>query len=78
VHRNRLVAYVVFEKLDTAGIEDPVADWGLILAQVPELTARVLHTMTQKGEAEYSGYTASLFKNATKTEHLAKSTIEGP
>lgn len=48
----------------------------LILAQVPELTVNALHTMTEKGEAEYGGYTASLFKNATKTEHLAKMTIE--
>lgn len=76
VHGNRLVAHVVFAKLDSAGIEDPAADWALVLAQIPDLTARVLHTMTQKGEAEYGGYTASLFKNATKTEHLAKLTIE--
>lgn len=76
VHGNRLVAHVVFAKLDSAGIEDPAADWGLVLAQVPELTAKALHTMTEKGEAEYGGYTASLFKNATKTEHLAKMTIE--
>lgn len=76
VHGNRLVVHVVFAKLDSAGFEDPATDWDLALAQVPELTAKALHTMTEKGEAEYSGYTASLFKNATKTEHLAKMTIE--
>ncbi|MFE1591736.1 hypothetical protein [Nocardia sp. NPDC058705] len=43
---------------------------------MPELTVNALHTMTEKGEAEYGGYTVSLFKNATKTEHLAKMTIE--
>lgn len=32
--------------------------------------------MTQKGEAICGGYTASLFQNATKAEHLAAETIE--
>ncbi len=76
VHGNRLVGHVVFAKLASAGFEDPATDWGLALAQVPALTAKALHTMTEKGEAEYGGYTASLFKNATKTEHLAKMTVE--
>lgn len=76
VHGNRLVAHIVFAKSDSAGIEYPGADWGLVLSRVPGLTAKVLHTMTEKGEAAYGGYTASLFKNATKTEHLAKLAIE--
>lgn len=76
VHGNRLVAHVVFAKLGSAEIDDPAASWGLVLAQVPDLTAKALHTMTKNGEAEYGGYTASLFKNATKTEDLAKVTIE--
>jgi hypothetical protein len=76
VHGNRLVAHVVFAELDLSEIENPVADWDLVIARVPDLTAKILHIMTQKGESEYSGYTASLFKNATKTDHLAALTIE--
>jgi hypothetical protein len=32
--------------------------------------------LKDKGEAEYGGYTASLFKNATKTDRLATLTID--
>jgi hypothetical protein len=76
VHGNRLIAHVVFAKLDLAGIEDHTADWAPTLAQAAESTARVLHAMKDIGEAEYGGYTASLFKNATKTGRLATLTLE--
>jgi hypothetical protein len=58
------------------GIQDHAADWAPTLAQATDLTAKVLHTLKDKGEAEYGGYTASLFKNATKTDRLAKLTID--
>ncbi|OBC01140.1 hypothetical protein A5788_10780 [Gordonia sp. 852002-50816_SCH5313054-c] len=76
VHGNRLVAHVVFAKLDLSGIEDPATDWNTILDRAADLTTNVLDTITKNGEDEYGGYTASLFKNATKTEHLATQAIE--
>ncbi|OBH08177.1 hypothetical protein A9X04_23720 [Mycobacterium sp. E3247] len=76
VHGNRLIAHVVFARLDLTGIEDHTADWAPMLARATGLTAEVLRTMKNKGEAEYGGYTASLFKNATKTDRLATLTIE--
>jgi hypothetical protein len=76
VHGNRLIAHMVFAQLDLAGIQDHAADWAPTLAQATELTAKVLHTMKDKGEAEYGGYTASLFKNASKTDRLATLTID--
>lgn len=76
VHGNRLIAHVVFAQLGLTGIEDHAADWAPTLAQAAELTARVLHMMQGIGEAEYGGYTASLFKNVTKTDRLATLTLE--
>lgn len=76
VHGNRLIAHMVFAQLDLTGIQDHAADWAPTLVQATELTAKVLHTLKDKGEAEYGGYTASLFKNATKTDRLAKLTID--
>lgn len=76
VHGNRLVAHIVFARLDLSGIEDPATDWDLVVSQVPELAAKVLATITERGETEYGGYTASLFKNATKTDRLATLAIE--
>lgn len=76
VHGNRLVAHVVFASLDLSGIEDPATDWDLVVSQVPELAAKVLEAITERGETEYAGYTASLFKNAMKTDRLARLTIE--
>lgn len=76
VHGNRLIAHIVFSQLDLSRIENHAEDWAPTLAQATELTAPVLDTLKDKGEAEYGGYTASLFKNATKTDRLAALTIE--
>jgi hypothetical protein len=46
------------------------------LAQGTELTAKILHAMKDKGEAEYGGSTASLSKNAAKTDRLATLTMD--
>jgi AIPR protein len=76
VHGNRLIAHVVFAHLDLTGIEVHAADWAPTLVQAIKLTSRVLHIMKDIGEVEYAGYTASLFKNATKTDNLATLTIK--
>ncbi|WIM87895.1 AIPR family protein [Candidatus Mycobacterium wuenschmannii] len=76
VHGNRLIAHLVFARLDLTGIQDHAADWNPTLARATELTATVLNTLKEKGEAEYGGYTASLFKNASKTDRLATLTID--
>lgn len=76
VHGNRLIAHIVFTQLDLSRIETHAADWAPTLLRATELTAQVLDTLKDKGEAEYGGYTASLFKNATKTDRLAALTIE--
>lgn len=76
VHGNRLIAHIVFTQLDLSRIETPATDWAPTLLRATKLTAQVLDTLKDEGEAEYSGYTASLFKNTTKTDRLAALTME--
>jgi hypothetical protein len=75
IHGNRLIAHVIFDRLDMTGIEDHSADWSPVILKARAMTISALQTMKDIGEAEYGGYTASLFKNATKTDRLAKLSI---
>lgn len=76
IHGNRLIAHVIFDRLDMREIENHSADWRPIISEAREMTLPTLQTMRDIGEEEYGGYTAMLFKNATKTEHLAQLTMK--
>lgn len=76
IHGNRLIAHVIFDRLDMKEIENHSADWKPIISEARRMTIPTLQTMRDIGEDEYGGYTAMLFKNATKTEHLAQLTMK--
>ncbi|EFV15058.1 AIPR family protein [Segniliparus rugosus] len=76
VHGNRLISHVIFNRLDMGMIDDDTADWSSVVQQAQEMALPVLEAMKEIGEARYGGYTASLFKNATKTGELASLTIK--
>lgn len=80
VQGNRIVTHLVFHFLDRSGINDPLADWTQRLESVPELTLKVLESVTVQVEYYYAeNYITSLFKNITKCRDvvaLVKDTLE--
>lgn len=76
IHGNRLISYVIFQRLDLSGIEDHSAEWSPVIEKAKAMTRPTLETMRDIGEVEYGGYIAALFKNGTKTERLARLTLE--
>ena len=72
IHGNRLIAHIIFTRLDLSGIETPSADWGPVVDEARAMTLPTLQVVKDLGESEYGGYTAMLFKNATKTDRLTK------
>nr|WP_255436515.1 AIPR family protein [Tessaracoccus sp. MC1756] len=76
IHGNRLISYVVFRRLDLSGIEHHATDWRPVLDEAKTMTLPTLEAMRNIGEEEYGGYIAALFKNGTKTERLARLTLE--
>jgi hypothetical protein len=75
VHGNRFILHLVFQLLETKSIDDPRFEWNSQSSRVAELVARTLTVVTDVADAEYPGYPASLFKNATKCAGLARSTL---
>lgn len=76
IHGNRLIAHVIFKCLDMSGIAQASCDWAPVVERARAMTMPTLNEMRRIGEAEYGGYIASLFKNGTKTDRLARLTIE--
>ena len=76
IHGNRLIAHVIFKRLDMTGIENHAAEWSPVIDQARSMVLPTLNVMKDIGEAEYSGYTAMLFKNATKTDRLATLSLD--
>ncbi|MEV5425854.1 AIPR family protein [Streptomyces cellulosae] len=76
VHGNRFILHLIFRQLVTKNIDDPRFDWASQTLQLPELVARTLTVVTDVADADYPGYPASLFKNATKCAGLAGSVLK--
>lgn len=75
VHGNRLILHLIFRQLETKRIDDPRFDWDSQVFRVPGLVTQTLAVVTDVADAEYPGYPASLFKNATKCAGLARSAL---
>ncbi len=71
VHGNRFVLHLVFRQLNMAAIDQPGYDWDQELVKCARLIPRTLATTIDVADADFPGYPASLFKNATKSAMLA-------
>ncbi|MCX5462199.1 AIPR family protein [Streptomyces albidoflavus] len=75
VHGNRFILHLVFRQLETKNIDDPRFDWSSQARRVPGLVEKTLTVVTEVADADYPGYPASLFKNATKCSGLARNAL---
>lgn len=55
IHGNRLIAHVIFDRLDMSRIKDHAANWIPVVQHAREMTLPTLHAMTDAGESEYGG-----------------------
>ncbi|MFI7165298.1 AIPR family protein [Rhodococcus erythropolis] len=70
IHGNRFLTHIIFKLIPKSQIDDHDYDWDDAVELAHSNTARAFDSMYTIGEKEYAGYTAMLFKNVTKTEHL--------
>lgn len=75
VHGNRLILHLVFRQLPMDKIDDPLFDWDGAITRVPNLVKKTLNAVVTTAEADYPGYPASLFKNATRCADLSTETL---
>lgn len=79
-HGNRTLLHLVLMQCDVASIDNPDKDWNVELHKASEVFEPTLRNLIDTVEAQFPGYPASLFKNATKVQDLvtkALSSLDG-
>lgn len=76
IHGNRLILHLVFRQLDLAAVDQPQLDWEAVLATVHEVLLPTIATVITVKEADFNGYAAPLFKNATKAAALTAQVLD--
>ncbi|SNS95266.1 AIPR family protein [Rhodococcoides kyotonense] len=72
IHGNRLLTHIVFKRIPASKLEDHDYDWTQAVNLARSVVKSTFESLFKIGEEQYGGYTAILFKNVAKTEHLTK------
>ncbi len=79
VHGNRLIAHLVFQRLESGALTDSTVNFDLVLAGIPVLVTSSYNSIVNVINDKYSSnYLASLFKNATRCKDLVQRTSKLP
>ncbi len=73
-----LISHLVFQQVEQDLLDDPAADWGAVLAKVPEWTSQCASWLIYRLDAEYgrNSFLSSTFIDETRCRHLAKVVLE--
>lgn len=78
VHGNRLIASLVFARIEPAALNDPSANFDVTLATIGTITREHLDSVRAIVSFDYvQNYPASIFKNASKCREIASKIAGG-